>query len=366
MSADPIVIHPQPAHFGDVETVLATAGNLTASTFRYSTGVAALRIRNELGHIVLLPFQGQQIWDAEFLGRRLTMGSIFDEPVPTADYLRTYGAFFIHCGATAMGNPGPQDRHPLHGELPNANYESARLLIGSDGGTPFMALTGTYRHRVAYTYSYVAEPKVRLASGDSRIEAEMSIRNLRHSPMELMYLAHINFRPADGARLVDAVPNDATHIKVRTTLPGGLVQSAEHRALIDAVVKDPASHRRIESGRRIDPELVMTLTYPAAPDGWAHTMQLHPDGSADFVGHRPKELGHVVRWMSRTGDEDALGMALPATAGADGYAAEKAKGNVKLLAPQTTFRCRLQFGALMPEEAAEMQREIEALRAATV
>jgi hypothetical protein len=91
-------------------------------------------------------------------------------------------------------------------------------------------------------------------------------------------------------------------------------------------------------------------------------MQLHPDRSADFVSHRPEELGHVVRWMSRTGDEDALGMALPATAGADGYTAEKAKGNVKRLAPQATFRCRLEFGALSPKEATEVQREIEALR----
>jgi hypothetical protein len=163
--------------------------------------------------------------------------------------------------------------------------------------------------------------------------------------------------------LIDAAPDDADHIKVRTTLPGGLAQSAEHRALIESVLRDPAAHRRVEPGRRIDPELVMTLAYPTAPDGWTHTMQLHPDCSADFVSHRPEELGHVVRWMSRTGDEDALGMALPATAGADGYTAEKAKGNVKLLAPQATFRCRLQFGALSPEEATEMQQEIEARRA---
>jgi len=360
--SEPVIINLRPEHFEKAETTLARIGGLEASAFRYSTGVPALRLSNEVGQIVLLPFQGQQIWDAEFLGRRLTMASMFEEPLPTQNYLGTYGAFFIHCGATAMGNPGPTDRHPLHGELPNAPYGSAQLLIGSDCERHFMALTGVYRYRVAYTSNYVAEPSVRLTSGSCRIAAEITIRNLRHSAMELMYLAHINFRPVDGARLVDAVPDDADHIRLRTTVPGGLAQSAEHRALIDANLKDPATHRHIAPGRRLDPELVMTLAYPTGSDGWAHSMQIHPDGAADFVSHRPDELGHVVRWMSRTGDEDALGIALPATAGADGYTAEKAKGNVKALAPGGFFRCRLQFGALSPEDAREMQRGIEALR----
>ena len=362
MTSAPVIIKLRPEQFGDVERVLATTNGLTASTFRYSTGVAGLRLRNTLGRVDLLPFQGQQIWDAEFLGRRLTMHSMFEEPSPTQDYLRTYGAFFIHCGATAMGNPGPNDRHPLHGELPNVRYDTAELLIGQADGVPFMALTGEYQHRSAYSHHYIAKPEVRLCSGDSRVRVELSIRNLRQSPMELMYLAHINFRPVDGACLIDAVPDDTTHIKVRTSLPGGTIPSDAHRALTDAVLTDPAAHRQMQPGRRIDPELVMTMAYPADADGWAHSMQLHPDGNADFVSHRPEELPHVVRWMSRTGDEDALGMALPATAGADGYMAEKAKGNVRILPPGEEFRCRLVFGALTAKNAKRMRASIEAAR----
>ncbi|MBX6321012.1 MAG: DUF4432 family protein [Rhodospirillaceae bacterium] len=356
---DPAVVHLRPAQFGEAETVLATCGGLTASTFRYPSGVAALRIENRDGHIVVLPFQGQQIWDAVFRGRRLTMGSMFEEPLPTRNYLATYGAFFLHCGATAMGNPGPEDRHPLHGELPNAPYRRVWLAVGRDGDGPFMEVGGAYRHVVAFTHGYEAQPRVKLGAAGGRVRLTMCIDNLRRAPMELMYLAHINFRPVDGARLIDTVPDDPRHMRVRTSVPAGLALSPAHRRLLEAVGADPALHRAIEPGRAIDPELVLALDCRADAAGWAHAMQLHPDGSADFVSHRPDELGCAVRWISRTGDEEALGLMLPATAEADGYTAEKAKGNLRVLPPLGRFTCTVAFGALDADEAAALRQRIE-------
>src|SRR5262245_40923315 len=107
MPADPVTVILRPEHFTPARHVLATCGSMTATCFRYASGVAGLAITNADGHIDLLPFHGQQIWDAEFFGRRLTMGSMFDGPLATQDYLANYGAFFIHCGVTAMGNPAP-------------------------------------------------------------------------------------------------------------------------------------------------------------------------------------------------------------------------------------------------------------------
>jgi hypothetical protein len=46
---------------------------------------------------------------------------------------------------------------------------------------------------------------------------------------------------------------------------------------------------------------------------------IHPDRTADFVSHRPGELGFAVRSITRGPDQDALGLVLPATAEADGY-----------------------------------------------
>ena len=339
-----------PDLFGPQEVLFATAGELTASAFAYPSGVAAIRIRNSLGELVVLPFRGQQIWDARFLGRRLTMGSMFDEPVATDDYLANYGAFFIHCGVTAMGNPGPEDRHPLHGELPNARYQSAALECGTDGeGRTFMAVTGTYTHRVAFSAGYVATPRVALSAGSSVIDAELSVRNLRASPLELMYLAHVNFRPVDGGRIVDGVPDDADYIAVRTDFPPNFKVSSDHRAFVAAVKRSPALHREIVAGRRIDPELVLVLSTGDRTDGLVRALQLHPDGTSDFIAYSARELPVAVRWMTRTGDEDALGLLLPATAWPNGFAAARAAGELVAVSPGGTWRCALRFGALDPD-----------------
>ncbi len=152
----------QPAFFSEREKSLIEFGALAASTFLYPTGVAGLRLKNWQGELELLPFQGQQIWSAAFRGRTLTMKSMFDAPNPTRDYLQNYGGFLIHCGATAMGVPAATDTHPLHGELPNAPYQEAFLIAGEDERGQYLGLGGRYRHTLAFSANYTAEPLVKL------------------------------------------------------------------------------------------------------------------------------------------------------------------------------------------------------------
>lgn len=346
------------------ETLVAECPGLQAFAFRYATGVAALRIANRVGEIVCLPFQGQQIADAVFHGRRLTMRSMFGDPPAASHYPGNSGGFLIHCGATAMGNPSADDIHPLHGELPNLPYQNAALLIGEDERGPWMGMSGVGRYTIAFTHNYEARPLVKLHADDGRIEAELEIHNLKHTPMELMYLAHVNFRPHDGARLIDTVPDDATHIRLRTKVPQGLFKPTEAFTRLQEQLKaDPALHRDIATGRAVDPEIVMGLSFKPDAEGWGHAMQLLPGGTADFISHRLAELPNGVRWMTRNADQDALGLFLPGTAEADGYLAEKAKGNVKIIPPQRSFRCAMRFGALTREEAEIMQARIERVRA---
>jgi hypothetical protein len=288
------------------------------------------------------------------------MGSMFPEPRANVDYLGTYGAFLIHCGITAMGNPGEGDTHPLHGELPNARFDTAQLVVGDENGRPFMALTGSWRYAMAFATNYMATPKIALRGGDSFVHVELGIRNLMRKPMELMYLAHVNFRPIDGATIIDAVPDDLEHINVRTALPSNFTPTEAHKRLLADVLADPAVHRKV--GYRVDPELVMTLSYPADARGWAETMQRHPDGTADFVRHRPGELPKGVRWTTRTGDQEALGFVLPATAEPDGYTAEKAKGNVLMLAPGAEWSCSFDCGVLDADAAQALAARIVALK----
>ena len=68
-----------------------------------------------------------------------------------------------------------------------------------------------------------------------------------------------------------------------------------------------------------------------------------------------------MRWISRTPDQDCLGIVLPATAEPEGYATEKAKGNVKLLGAGETFHCAMIAGVLTVDEARTMEGKIDSI-----
>jgi len=93
-------------------------------------------------------------------------------------------------------------------------------------------------------------------------------------------------------------------------------------------------------------------------------MQLYPDGSADYIRHRPAQLDKGVRWICRTPDQDALGMVLPATAEPEGYHAEKAKGNIKIIPAGGSYSVEMEAGVLTPNEAMQMAKDIDAIVAA--
>lgn len=354
----------RPVMFDERERVLARSGKLVASTFRYSTGVEALRLDNGAGQLTLLPFQGQQIWSAYFLGRDLAMRSMFDEPRLTRDYLRTYGAFFIHCGGTAMGNPGPADTHPLHGELPNLPYQKAQVIFGEDEKGRYAELTGSGRDTLAFSHDFIAQPRVRLYEGATSIEVTIAVENRATKPLAFLYLGHINFRPADGAALLDTVRDDRADIALRRpTLEDDASEAV--RAYHGAVEADPSSHRTIAPGVPVEPELVLTMQAAAGADGWAHALQRHADGSGDFVSHQPAELPFAVRWLTRSGDQDALGLVLPATAAPDGLAAATHRRQVVYIAPGGRYRASMRFGALDVAATADLGLRIATIRQQT-
>jgi hypothetical protein len=358
MTTSKTTINLTPQFFTERERVLVEHGPLSASTFLFDSGVCGLRLKNEPGQLVLLPFQGQQIWSAEFGGRNLTMKSVFAEPRPTREYLETYGGFLLHCGATAMGVPSKEDSHPLHGELPNAPYQKAYLVAGQDEKGPYIGLGGQYQHAVAFNHNYVAEPLVKLYAASTLLRLTLTIKNLKNSGMELMYMAHVNFRPLDNGRLVYSAPCTPEHVRVRTSIPSHVRPLPGYVEFLAELGRQPEKHNLLAPGLAFDPEVVFFLDYLADEEGWAHSMQVHPDGSADYIRHRPSQLDKGVRWISRTPDQDALGIVLPSTAEPEGYLAEKAKGNVKALPPGGEFHCEMEMGTLTAAEAKQMQEKI--------
>jgi len=356
--SNPTLIHLSPSFFSEKERPLIEAGPFSASTFLYDTGVAALRLCNDQGELILLPFQGQQIWSASFGGRNITMKSMFNQPNATQDYLQTYGGFMLHCGAMTMGVPTKEDNHPLHGELPNAPYRKAHVLLGEDEGGQYIGLGGEYQHTVAFGFNYLAKPLVKLYAGASRCVISITVTNLKKTPMEFMYMAHVNFRPVDNGRLIYSAPCTPDHARVRKSIPSHVRPTPEYLAYLQELQRNPEKHNVLRPDLAFDPEVVFTLDYVADAAGWAHTMQLHPDGSADYIRHRPAQLDKGVRWICRTPDQDALGMVLPATAEPEGYTAEKAKGNVRTIPGGGVFSCEMEAGVLSVDEAKQMEAKI--------
>ncbi len=361
MTDNPVSIELDPLLFGEAERLVAESGALRATAFRYRSGVAALRVENGAGSAVFLPFQGQQIWDAQFLGRSLTMRSMFDEPLPTRDYLRTYGAFFIHCGGTSMGNPAPEDTHPLHGELPNMPYRSARLIFGRDERGAYAELTGEGYDTLAFQHAFASRPRLRLYENATSFHGVVEVENRNGKPMPFLYLAHINFRPADGGVLVDTVRDDRRDVVVRHPT----LEPDERKAVRDyhdAIAADPSHHRTLEAGVPVEPELVLTMKATSGADGWTHALHRRPDGTGDFVSYRTADLPYAVRWMRRSEEKDALGLVLPATAPPDGLAAATANGQLVWIAPGGSFRTEMIFGATDVPATSALEKTIAAIR----
>lgn len=345
----------------DTKTVFE-AGSLRAEIFTYSTGVDAVRLSNGAGFVVALPFMGQMIWDMEFLGHNGRMRSIYDEPMPCKEtYGESYGCFVMHCGLTAIGNPTAADTHLPHGELPIAHYNKAWLAFGEDARGRYLALGGEYEHKRCYEYNYIFSPECRLYENDSVIDVTASFENRKDLPLEYYYLCHINYRPAEGGRLYyTAYPTD---IKAHHEVPEGHPAADATNTYLARLDEDASVMDVVDSKTQsYAPEIVFTCKYFADAEGNAHTMQLLPDGYAQYVTHRPAELPFGIRWISRTEDEDAMGMVLPATAEHLGRIYCREQGYARYLKKGERVTYRMQTGILAPEKATRMAAYIQDLK----
>jgi hypothetical protein len=266
---DSVRFNLHESFFGEQEKELLQWGGLKVSAFRFPSGVCGLRAGNAKGEIVVLPYQGQQIWSARFCGKDLAMKSTFSQPYPTQEFLGTYGGFLIHCGATAMGVPSAEDSHPLHGELPNLPYEQAYLCAGEDGEERYVGIGGKAFYNRAFGTRYAAEPEIRLHEEATVVRVTFKLTNMRTQPMEYMYLCHINFRPEDGARLVYSARADKDHVKVHHDIP----RNCRSRRGSVSDYMNRSRNPRFTCDRfvvpRFDPEIVFAIRYQADASGTA-------------------------------------------------------------------------------------------------
>ena len=360
MSSIATRMHLCRGDFGDVRRLVAESGEFRVEAFRYSTGVEALKVSNSRGSFTILPFMGQMIWRCDFDGRELTMKSIHEEPeVCKTCFDESYGCFLMHCGLTAMGNPTAEDDHVGHAELPIAPYRTAWIEVEHDDGGSCITVGGTFENRLCFTRNYAFSPSVRLRAGAARLEITSSILNRKDIPLEYYYLCHVNHLPVDGSRIVEsplARPPIVNH-----EVPEGYFQpwADATNAFLRRLDEDFTLQSKVGTeGESYRPEIVNCYFHKPGRDGTATVLQAYSDGGAVYVRYRPDELPYATRWIARTGDEDAMGMCLPATAEHKGRSYCRKHGQQRFLAPGEGVTFHVETGLLSAEEAAQVIGEL--------
>ena len=335
------------------ETLVLDAGTLSASLFRYPSGIAALRLSNARGSLIVLPWFGQMLWHVVFDGVDLTMRSFFDAPLPSDDIAGTYGCFAFHSGLLRNGVPGPGDDHAAHGEFPCASMRDAWLDLFDENGTLALRLTSERDHAVGFGPHYLAHPFVTLREHSALFDLALDVENRSGKPMELMYMAHVNFAFVPGGEIVQPVPYDPHHVAVRRAIPGHVVASDAYRARIETLAADPGRMRRLDETGAYDPEQVFYLDHmPADADGRASLMLRRPDGDAFALRYAPAQFPHCVRWILDDPDQGVAAFALPSTCHPEGYLSERAKGHVRILPPHGHASFAITLGYLSATEFA--------------
>ena len=342
----------QKNFFTSEKKTLIKHGEFKIKAFRYESGVEALKVKNEKCSFIFTPFKGQQIWHFMVDGEEISMQTEVKEPQNTMTYLENYGGFLYHCGIISFG--APDSAHPHHGEIPNAIYDKAYIKCGEDEGGKYIILGGELEHNTAFVRHYKFKPEPKLYEDSSVFKIKVTIENLRAYPLEWSYLCHINFKPFENAELVASTKYDNEHIKLYRS-----EGSPELHNYFDKLEKDFTIMNKVgKEGQVYDPEICFGIKYIPDEEGRGYTMQM-TDKGACYVCHPADILTNGVRWISRTKNEDAMGMVLPATGEHLGYENAKAKGQLQVLPADGEISFTIEAGYIDADEAKKVKEKID-------
>ena len=346
----------QKSFFDYTERELLSYGAFTLRSLRYPSGVEAIKVAAKRTSFVFTPFKGQQIWHLTVDGSEISMQTGITEPQSSTVYLENYGGFMYHCGITSFGVPDAI--HPQHGEIPNAEYGTAYVECGEDGQGKYIILGGSFEHNTAFIRHYRFSPSLKLYENGTVITIGVTVENLRAYPLEYMYLCHLNFRPFEGARLYTTARRDPEHFRIYKT-----DQNDELVNYIARLDKDITLAETVDKSTQCyDPELCFGIAHDSDETGRAYTLQ-YTDSGACFVSHPTDVLPYGIRWISRTQNEDAMGMILPCTGEHLGYEHAKKMGQIKTLGANATLSFTIEAGYLDPTPAAEIKAKIDSVNA---
>jgi len=318
------------ASFSEYPRTLLENENFKVTAFCYASGVEAVRIHNSRGELVILPWMGQMIWDAQFDGHDLTMHNMFKQPKLTPEVVGTYGCFAFHSGLLANGCPSPEDTHPLHGEMACAVMDEAWLELDGDA----LSISGSYEYVMGFGHHYQASPKVVMYKASSLFDIQMTVKNLASVAMPLQYMCHMNYAYVPNATFKQNIPDEA--LKLRESIPAHVKPTEQWLAFNQRLLQGEASAGTLSEPDFYDPEIVFFAdkldTYTDKPE----FSMVAPDGTNFVTRFSSEELNYVTRWILYNGDQQVAAFALPATCRPEGYLAAKRNGTLLQLESQQT------------------------------
>lgn len=311
-------------------------------THKYCSGVEALHIFIGKAEIVWLPFLGGEIWDWKIDNQSQKFSGFVVEPAYGKSFLHNYGAFLIHCGVLAMGNPTKEDNHPQHGELPLSKPSGVWVEYDTENTEYPLTLCCSFTFQVPFIANYTFTPKIHIHASGTTMNIDGELTNTAKTPLSYQYLAHINFAYPDSGTLNYSI-DQFTDKEVE------ILQDA-----IDGVTKNPDRMLKLDKNIVYDPELVAIIDHgKRAPSSYENPRYVlnslvRNDGTTHWVVADTEPLDHTVAWLTQTPDRAACGFSLPATSGPTGQANETRKGNLKYLGPGETAHLWFAFGSSGP------------------
>lgn len=323
-------IYLSPQQFSSKETILVENDEFNVVSFTYHSGIEALKISNSKGHIVVLPYYGQMIWDAEFEGHNLCMKNMFTEPKKGDVIIDTYGCFSFHSGLLCNGCPAPEDTHPLHGEMPCAKMDKCWLEVSDDQVTLF----SEYEYVKGFGHHYLAKPSVSLFRTSSLFEIKMEVTNLASVPMPLQYMCHMNYCYEPEAIFEQNIPDEA--IVLRESIPAHVKPTEKWLAFNQQLKEAKQGLKALNQPECYDPEIVFFMDNLSQYQEKLVYKMRSPKGHCYRTEFSSKEFNSATRWILYNADQQVGAFVLPATCRPEGFLAAQRNGTLLSLKPQET------------------------------
>jgi hypothetical protein len=320
--------------------MLVDTNGVKVSAFKYNSGVAALKIENSQGYLIVLPYVGQMIWDARFKGIDMCMQNMFSEPKVKNTIVETYGCFAFHSGIIRNGCPSAQDDHPLHGEMPCAAMDKAWLEIAGDT----VSVKGEYEYAMGFGDHYLASPSVVLAHSASIFKICMTVKNLASVPMPLQYMCHMNTAYFENATFSQNIPNSA--IRLRESIPAHVKPTPIWLDFNETLKQSLRPISCLNTPTFYDPEIVYFMDdLSKYADNLEFKMVLE-GGRVLITKFNSSEFNFATRWLLYNGDQKVAAYVLPATCRPEGYLAAKESGSLIMLETDAVRTFTVETGVL--------------------